>query len=86
MPGIEHFVAPVFYAPTKRRRYLTARAAARAEARAMIERKYPTEGQEFEHGFMTHPGWHWTADNRLVQAHKRLTRLILRSLRGESND
>ncbi|MCK9554152.1 hypothetical protein [Aquamicrobium sp.] len=83
MPALEHFVAPVFYAPTKRRRYLTAQAAAHAEARAMIERKYPTEGQEYEHGHMTYSGWHWSSDERLLRAYKRLSRLILRQLRGQ---
>ena len=63
-----------YFAPTARRAYLTKEAAARAEARAMIRRKYPTEASDYPHD----RGWHWSQDDRLVRLYDRLSRLLRR--------
>lgn len=85
MPAIKTDVQRVYTAPTKGRRYLTARAAANAEANALLVRKYPTQQAEYEDGRMYYPGYHWTTDERLLRVHKRLARMLLRQLR-KSND
>jgi len=82
MADIEVMTAQTLYlAPTKRRRYLTARAAANAEARAQLDNKYPYERPEYEQGHMIFSGWHWSSDQKLVAAHKRLSRALLKNLR-----
>ncbi|WP_404927114.1 hypothetical protein [Mesorhizobium sp. ORM16] len=68
----------VYLAPTAKRYYFTRRAAAGAEARALIKRKYPTERPESEGGYVTYRGWHWSEDERLVKVCSRLTKRILR--------
>lgn len=84
MPAIQRRTVEVFYAPTKRRRYLTARSAADAEARAKMECKYRNERPEYDSmGRCTDSGWQWSEDERLVRVHKRYMRLLLRALKGE---
>lgn len=87
--AIEKLTRPVFRAPTKGRCYFTARAAAYAEARALLARKYPTERAYFEDGYPVDPGWHWSPDERLQSVYKRLARRLLRALKtthpGASN-
>jgi len=70
----------VYYAPTRRRAYLTKDAAAYAEARAMITRKYPIEGRVTENGFVVDSGWHWTEDDRLCKVYARLARILRRAM------
>lgn len=72
----------VYRAPTKGRSYLTARAAAKAEANAMIVRKYPTEKPEYENDMCYYPGYHWSEDERLVRVHARLAKRLLIQLRA----
>lgn len=81
MAVIELIARPVFYAPTKGRSYLTARAAARNEADAMLCKKYPREHAEYENGMCYYPGWHWSADEQMLKVHARLSRLILQQFR-----
>lgn len=76
--SLEYEYGVIYHAPTKGRRYLTARAAAKNEAGALLERKYPTERGDESDGFYN---WHWSSDEHLVRVHKRLTRLLLRQLR-----
>lgn len=84
MPAIQRRTVEVFYAPTKRRRFFTARSAADAEARAKLELKYPSESPEYgDYGQMHYPGWNWREDEHMVRVHKRYMRLLLRALKGE---
>lgn len=78
MSDIQVLTQTVYRAPTKGRRYLTARAAAIAEAGAMLELKYPSERPEWDVG---DPGWHWRSDEAHLRTHRRLSRMILRRLR-----
>lgn len=71
----------VYYAPSARRRYLSARAAAVAEARARIRAKYPSEPCERDEIGITYSGWDFTEDERLVKVHARLSRMLLRRFR-----
>ena len=48
---IQTQTATVYYAPTKGRRYLTKRAAIKAEAVAIILKKYPRKDYEPDTGF-----------------------------------
>lgn len=82
MACIELINRPVYRAPTKGRCYLNARSAADAEARAILEKRYPREDAEYEQGMMYYPGFHWSNDKRLVLVQKRLTRMILRQFRA----
>lgn len=83
MSAIQVESRPVYLAPTKGRRYLTAKAAAVAEARSMLNRKYPREEADYEQGRMISPGWHWSEDQQHVTAHKRLARMFLKRLRSD---
>lgn len=67
--------ATVYLAPTAGRRYLTRKAAANAEARALIRAKYPTEHAEPD---VSYSGWHWSNDDRLVRVYSRLAARIYR--------
>lgn len=80
--GIIVTTREVFYAPTKRRTYLSARSAANGEATARLNQKYPTEAAEYENGMMYYPGWNWQEDERLVRVHRRLARLLQKQLRA----
>lgn len=76
---IEATKQTVYFSPTARRHFLTKSAAARAEARAMIRRKYPAEHEERDDmGRTTYRGWHWTEDERLLRVYDRLSRMIKR--------
>lgn len=70
---------PVFFAPTRRRHFLTLKGAAMAEAGALIAKKYPTESPEYHEGRMTYAGFHYTTDERLIRVRHRLARRILRA-------
>lgn len=63
----------VFLAPTRRRRYFSKQAASKAEAGALIRKKYPNERSgEYERGF------HWRADlPNAEKLERRLARRIL---------
>ncbi len=74
MARIKTQTSTAFYAPTARRRYLTRRAAAVAEARALLSRKYPAEHDDY--GRIE---WHWSHEDRHLRTHKRLARLIARA-------
>lgn len=79
MSAILPVVRPAYFAPTRRRHFFTGKAAARAEATALIVRKYPTEKGCVADG---DPGWHWTEDERLQRACDRLTRNLYRHLKA----
>lgn len=66
----------VFFAPGARKHFMTKRAAAQAEAKAMLSKKYPHERPEYDVGF---DGWHWRQDERLCRVYERLWRRILRA-------
>ena len=74
MAKLQPIERKVYLAPTAKRHYLTRKAAANAEARALIRRKYPSERSEPDVGFR---GWHWSEDERLVRVHNRLSKRIL---------
>ncbi len=77
MPAVITTTRTVYQAPTKRRAYLSLRAAANAEANAQLDRKYPAEKPGFdENGFCYDGGYHWSSDERLIRVQKRLARRI----------
>ncbi|EMV1293418.1 TPA: hypothetical protein NH745_005612 [Pseudomonas aeruginosa] len=78
MAAIEAKNATVYFAPTARKRYFSARSAAVAEARAKLRHKYPSERAEYEDGRMIYPGWTWEEDEHLTKVHARLCGMILR--------
>lgn len=83
MSAIEISVQKVYRSPTRGRRYLTPEAAAYAEARAQLDRKYPEEKPEYgASGGLIDGGWHWTSEPQHVAAYERLARLILKRLRA----
>ncbi|MGJ7613924.1 MULTISPECIES: hypothetical protein [unclassified Variovorax] len=84
MSTIQPMQRLVFRAPTRGRTYLTARAAAKAEAAAMLARKYPTEKPEYDAigGMSYDHGYHWSGDERLVKVHARLAKRLLANLRA----
>lgn len=83
MPAIVCQTITVYHAPTKGRRYFTARAAANQEAGALLSRKYPTEPeQRSDFGRIESASWHWSQDERLRLVRDRLARRILNRLKG----
>ena len=82
MAAITKTTRHVFRAPTKGRDYLTVTAAVNAEARALMDKRYPAEREDYDgDGRCTYGGWHWNSDPKLVRVHARLARLILRAFR-----
>lgn len=81
MAAIKAESQTIYLAPSKGRRYLSARSAANAEARAMLDKKYPIERPEYESGHLIFAGWHWSNDPFLDRVHKRLSSLILKQAR-----
>lgn len=77
---IQPVTVTVYLAPTKGRRYLSKRSAVRAEARALLDRKYPAENGDESDGF-SH--WHWSSDEQLQRVYSRLVRFISRAARKE---
>lgn len=59
----------VYYSPTANRRFITRRAACWAEARSQMN---------IRHAYDIDDHWHWTHDEKFIQTHKRLFRLLLR--------
>lgn len=82
MANVKKLDAVVYLAPTAGRRFFTARGAAMAEAGAMVRAKYPSEKAEYENGYQTYPGYHWSQSDELVKLHARLARMILRRLKA----
>lgn len=75
MGAVDAKTRTVFHSPTAGRSYLTKAAAASAEARALITRKYPTEHSDLPGG-ARNCVWHWTDDERLRRVHARLSKQI----------
>ncbi len=74
---IETKTRTVFLSTLKGRHYLTKSGAVKAEARALIEAKHPTERPEFDgNGYMTDQGWHWSMLDRSDVLLRRVCRLV----------
>lgn len=75
----------VFYSPRRRRHFMTAIAAARAEANTRMQKFFPSEEVEYESdsGRQTYGGWSWREVPRLVAIHERLVARYLRQLGRE---
>lgn len=70
---LETRTATLYYAPTRRKKYQTLTAAAKAEARAQLDRKYPRE-----HGDDQDAGWHWSNEAAHMLTYARLSRWLMR--------
>ncbi|TBL50552.1 hypothetical protein EYY98_08920 [Obesumbacterium proteus] len=69
----------VWFSPERGRSFLTRRAAIRAEAKAKILKRYPTEKPEYdENGFCYYPGFHFPSDEaeKYQKMLRRLTRIV----------
>lgn len=74
---IKTVVRTVYFAPTRGRYYMTKAGAIKAESRAILSKKFPTEQAEYEDfGFKTYPGFHWTSLPRSEVLFRRVCRLI----------
>ena len=67
---------PAYYAPTRGRYFFTRAAAIRAEAIAIIKRKYPTERGDTDIG---DTGWHWSELKRSDVLLRRMFRVVQRA-------
>lgn len=77
----------VYRAPTAGRDFLTPYSAANKEAAALIKKKYPSERSVTdEFGRIEDPGWHFTADERLVRLRARVARLLLKKLKSTKGE
>jgi hypothetical protein len=83
MAEIEPVPRTVYFAPTRRRHFMTLHAAAHSEAASMLNRKYPPEAGDRSTG---ESGWDWRCDERLCRVHERLSRMIIRRFRNRSAD
>lgn len=66
---------PVYFAPSANRCYLTKRAAAHAEASALVSAKYQRETND--NGWSI---WWWGNDERLVRLHSRIKRRLMKRM------
>lgn len=74
----------IYYSTRAGRRFLIKRAAIAAEARAIIEAKYPREKSYFDgNGYETEEGWHWRQLERSDVLYRRLCRLIKNTLKEQ---
>ncbi len=79
---IEARTKVVYYSPRKRRHFITARAAARAEANGRMNAAFPSEPAEYEErGYCVDPGWDWRSVPRLVKIHEKLVSRYLQKLK-----
>ena len=78
---IEKMTATVYRAPTAGRRYFSVSAACAAEARALIQKRYPSEQPEYEDGRLTYPGSHWSELPNSEKRLRRMTRLVRASMK-----
>lgn len=63
-------------APTANRSFLTLDAACRAEANAIVGRKYPSEKAEFDGATCTYVGWHFYDEPRFVALRDRVAKIL----------
>lgn len=82
MKAIEMRTATVYYAPTRRRRFFSKQKAIRAEAVALIYRKYPREAFEEETGHFE--DMQIKEPERFSEIVDRLSARIARKMRGVS--
>lgn len=77
MTMIEERTRKVFYSQAANRHYFTKLAAIKAEARALIIKKHPSEESEHEAdiGYYS-PGWHWTEMKRSDVLYRRVARMV----------
>jgi hypothetical protein len=74
---IEARTKKVFYSQTANRHYFTKLAAIKAEARALLIKKHPTESAENEPEIgHYYPGWHWTELKRSDVLYRRVMRMV----------
>jgi hypothetical protein len=71
----------VYYSHGKRKHFITKQGAARAEARSIIEKKYPSEDSEYDEIGCTYRGFNWTEMKRSDVLYRRMTRLVLKGFK-----
>ena len=75
---IEKQQATVWYAPTRRRRYLSRAGAIKGEATAIILQKYPIEPYEHDTGAGFDIRYH--EPDKFEKMHRRMCRLIAKAI------
>lgn len=75
--------ATVYKSDLAGRRFFTLDAACKAEARAIIKKKYPSEEPDMEVGMQ---GWYWHELPRSEVLYRRLVRLIKTKFREAPNE
>lgn len=80
--GIKIQTAKVYFSPTKNRRYLSRLAAIKAEAKAIIFARYPSERPEHIEGRMTYPGYSIAYDEpeRYQKMLRRMCRIVAKHI------
>lgn len=56
--AIQKRTREVFYSEVANKHFFTKKAAIRAEARAIVSNRYPSERPEYEDGVLVYPGYH----------------------------
>jgi len=77
MSTIQPIQVVAYFAPTARRRFLTKRGAATAEARSRIKKKYPSERSDYA---ANEPGWSWLDLPHHEKLLKRYSNILFRSI------
>jgi hypothetical protein len=79
--AIEKQKATVYWSSMAGRRYFSKKAAIAAEARGLIEARYPTEqADRDEFGRCTDPGFHWREIDNSETLLRRVCRLVAKNL------
>lgn len=81
--GIRKVERSVYYSEARKRHYMTKQGCAFAEANARMRVAYPSEDPEYENGFTSYPGFHFTNDPRLVKIRDYLAKRYMQKLTGD---
>ena len=73
---IEKRTMTVYFSSTKNKTYITKRGAIRAEAEALLEKRYPTEKPYFEDNYCIDSGWCWKQKPRSNVLLRRVMRIV----------
>lgn len=85
--AIQTITKQVYRSSLYNKTFITLRGAIRAEARALITKKYPYEKAEYgDFGFQTYSGFYWAEDEHCKKLYKRLVRILTKKQKNNKGE